>query len=95
MITFGYATTDMDSNFAYSWIPTTEGQYQVIATFDGSGAYYGSHSITYLTVDPAPSPAGPITPEEPTPLITTEVAIVLVAAIAAIVIIAFLILRRK
>ncbi len=92
----GTPTTDMDGNFAFSWIPTNEGQYQVIATFDGSGAYYGSHAITYLTIDPAIAPTGPITPEEPTtPLITTEIAIVVVVAIAAIVIVAFFALRRR
>ena len=93
----GTATTDIDGNYAYSFIPQKEGQYMIMTTFDGSAAYYGSHAITYLQVDPAVTPSGPITPEpQPeTPLITTEVALVLVAAIAAIVIIAFLVLRKR
>ena len=93
----GTATTDEDGNFAYSFAPQIKGQYMVIATFDGSGAFYGSHAITYLQTDPAPSPSGPITPETPeeAPLITTELAIVLIAAIAAIVIVAFFVLRRR
>jgi hypothetical protein len=91
----GTPTTDMDGNFAFYWKPTTEGQYMVIATFDGSASYYGSHAITYLTVDPAITPSGPIQPEPTESIISTEVAAVLIVAIAAIVIIAFLVLRRK
>jgi len=92
----GTATSDAYGNYAYSWNPTIEGQYMIMATFDGSNAYYGSNAITYLTVGPAVTSSGPITPETPaTPLITTEVAVVLVAAIAAIVIIAFMALRRR
>ena len=92
----GTATSDSYGNYAYSFIPQIEGQYAIIATFDGSESYWGSETTTYLTVDPAISPSGPITPEPTeTPLITTEVAIVLVAAISAIVIIAFLVLRRR
>jgi hypothetical protein len=51
----GTATTDMDGNYAYSFIPQKTGKYMIIATFDGSTSYYGSHSITYLQVDPAPA----------------------------------------
>ena len=52
----GTATTDPTGKYAYSWIPPKEGQYMVIATFEGSAGYYGSHALTYLTVDPAPAP---------------------------------------
>jgi hypothetical protein len=51
----GTATTDQDGNFAYSFVPQIKGQYMVIASFDGSGAFYGSHAITYLQADPAPT----------------------------------------
>jgi len=45
----------------------------IIATFEGSGAYYGSTTTTYLTVDPASAPSTPIEPEEPeTPETLTE-----------------------
>ena len=92
----GTATSDAYGHYAYSFIPQIEGTYTIIATFDGSGAYYGSTDTAYLLVGPAVTPSGSITPETPAvSLITTEVAIVLIAAIAAIVIIAFLILRRK
>jgi len=51
----GTATSDADGNFAYSWKPQIEGQYTIIATFDGSASYYGSHAVTHMTVDPAPA----------------------------------------
>ncbi len=92
----GTANSDAEGNYYYSFVPDMEGTYAVIATFDGTNGYWGSESTAYLSVGPAPSPGGPITPETPeTPLITTELAIVLVVAIAAIVIVAFLVLRRK
>jgi hypothetical protein len=92
----GTATTDSDGNYAYSFIPQTEGQYMIIATFDGSASYYGSHSITYLKVDPAVSPSGPITPETPAPLISTEAAIIGAVSIAAVLGLAsFAIIRRR
>ncbi len=51
----GTATSDAYGNYGYSFIPQTEGIYTIIATFDGSEAYYGSTSTTYLVVDPAPA----------------------------------------
>jgi hypothetical protein len=92
----GTPTTDMDGNFAFSFKPTTEGQYMVMATFDGSASYYGSHAITYLTVDPAVSPSTPITPEDSAPLITTEIAIIAAVSVAAVLgLIGFSILRKR
>jgi outer membrane protein assembly factor BamB len=51
----GTATSDSYGNFGYSFIPQMQGTYTIIATFDGSEAYYGSTSTTYLVVDPAPA----------------------------------------
>ena len=52
----GTATTDATGNFGYSFVPTMKGLYTVIATFDGSRAYYGSYATTFLTADPEPAP---------------------------------------
>ncbi len=38
----GTTTTDSYGNYAYSFIPQMKGTYAIIATFDGSEAYYGS-----------------------------------------------------
>jgi len=51
----GTATSDAYGNYGYSFVPQLEGTYTIIATFDGSEAYYGATSTTYLTVDPAPA----------------------------------------
>jgi hypothetical protein len=58
----GTATTDSYGNYQYSFIPQMEGTYAIIATFDGSVAYYGSTQMTYLKVDPAPAPYPTIPP---------------------------------
>jgi hypothetical protein len=99
----GTTTTDSYGNYGFTFKPEIEGQHMIIATFEGSGAYYTSTSTTYMTVDPALTPETPIEPEEPTepeepvtPLISTEIAIIAAVAIAAIVgIVAYWLLRRK
>ncbi|WGM88650.1 MAG: PQQ-binding-like beta-propeller repeat protein [Candidatus Bathyarchaeum tardum] len=107
----GTATTDVYGSYGYSFRPQIEGQYMIIATFEGSEAYYGSTSITYFAVDPAPTPATPIEPEpetpevpiEPTqpvqpeaPLITTEIAVIIAVAVIAVIGVAvFVVLRRR
>ncbi len=52
----GTATTDAFGNYAYSFIPQIKGKYMIMASFDGSGGYWGSIAVTYITVDPAPAP---------------------------------------
>ena len=96
----GTTTSDLYGNYGFTFEPEVLGQYMIIATFEGSGAYYGSGSTTYLTVDPAPSPATPIEPEEPEtptePIISTEVAILVAVAVAAVIgIVAFWALRKR
>ncbi len=49
----GTTTSDVYGNYGYTFTPDTEGLYMIIARFDGSDAYYGSTSTTYLSVDPA------------------------------------------
>ncbi|WGM90091.1 MAG: PQQ-binding-like beta-propeller repeat protein [Candidatus Bathyarchaeum tardum] len=105
----GTATTDVYGNYGYSFRPQVEGQYMIIATFEGSASYFGSTSTTYFTVDPAPTPAAPIEPEEPetpvapieptqpeAPLITTEIAIIIAVAVVAVIgVAAYWMLKRK
>jgi outer membrane protein assembly factor BamB len=92
--------SDMSGMFSCKWTPEHEGKYTVIATFEGSKAYYSSYAEASFGVDPAPAPAGPIEPEptEPTeaPFITTEIAILLAAVIVAVAVIAgFWVLRKR
>lgn len=52
-IDIGTVTSDSNGNFGISWTPTSEGQYKIVATFEGTNSYYGSEDTTYLAVSPA------------------------------------------
>jgi hypothetical protein len=102
----GRTTSDSYGNYAFAFKPEKEGTYQIIATFEGSGAYYGATQTTYLTVDSA-SASTQIELEEPVDasvdseepvagFITTEVAIIAAVAVAAVIgVAAYWILKRK
>jgi hypothetical protein len=97
-IHIGTVTSDMSGMFKKMWTPEIEGEYTVIATFEGSDSYFASYAETAIGVGPPVSAGGPIEPEEPAaaPLITTELAIVLaIVVIAAIGIVAFWALRKR
>ena len=52
----GTATSDADGFFSYAWQPDIEGKYTVIATFDGSKAFYGSHAEAAFVVEETLTP---------------------------------------
>jgi hypothetical protein len=86
--------------FKKMWTPEVEGEYTVIATFEGSKAYYRSYAEAVVGVGPAPEPSGPIEPEptEPTeaPLITTEIAIIIAVVVVAVIgVAAYWVLRKR
>jgi hypothetical protein len=95
-MTLGTTTSDSYGNYAFSFKPSMEGTYTIIATFDGSKGYYGSTQTTHVSVGSVSS-GTPIEPEEPIAgFLTTEVAIILAVVIAAIVGIgAYWMLKRK
>ncbi len=90
-------TSDTSGMFKKMWTPDIEGEYTVIATFEGSDSYWSSSAETAIGVGPAPSSSGAIEPETTeAPLITTEMAIIFAAVIVAIAVIAgFFILRKR
>jgi len=92
-------TSDMSGIYSYMWKPEDEGKYTIIATFEGSDSYFSSYAETAIGVGPAPAPAQPIEPEEPTaeaPFITTEIAIIIAVVVVAIIgIVAFWMLRKR
>ena len=61
----GNVTTDIAGNFGMSWVPPVECDYFIKAEFVGSESYGNSYATTYMVVDPAPTPATTIEPEEP------------------------------
>jgi hypothetical protein len=60
----GRTTADADGTFGVTFEPEVPGTYKIIATFEGSGAYYGSHANTYVSVEEAPATAEPTPPPE-------------------------------
>jgi len=49
-------TSDADGYYSCSFVPEVAGDYKVMATFDGSKAYWGSHVQTSISVDDPPLP---------------------------------------
>jgi len=99
MVDIGTVTSDGYGMFKKMWTPDSEGEYSIIATFEGSDSYWTSYAETAIGVGPAPSPEQPIEPEEPepeAPLITTEIAIILaVVAVAVIGVVGYWILKKR
>jgi hypothetical protein len=99
-VDLGTVTSDgYYGSYGVSWTPEAEGLYKITANFAGSDAYGSSGASTWITVGPEISTGGPIEPEpepEPTPFITTEVAIILVVAVIAVIgVAAFWLLKKR
>jgi hypothetical protein len=90
----GRTTSDSDGFFKLAFTPAVPGEYTIIATFAGSGAYYGSHAKTAINVDSAPAATPPPTPT-PAPMTDTYVTGFGIGIIIAIVIGFALLLLRK
>jgi len=61
----GTVTSDSDGNYAMLWQPPAPGVYKVIATFDGTASYYGSHASTSFAISESSAPIV-IPPSTPT-----------------------------
>jgi hypothetical protein len=67
-INIGTTTTEgYYGTFGEVWTPPEEGKYQIIASFEGDGSYGSSGASTWVTVGPAASAGGTITPEPQEP----------------------------
>jgi hypothetical protein len=87
-------TSDASGYFGCTFVPEVPGFYKVIASFEGSGAYYGSFAETFVNVEAAPEPTPTATPEPREP-VGTYFAISTIVMVVAIAIVAFLLLRRR
>ena len=65
--TIGTVTTNIAGSYGIMWTPPVEGQYTIMATFDGSNSYGGSYDMTYLGVGPAAAAPQPTATPTPTP----------------------------
>ena len=59
-IHIGNVTSDLTGAYGQVWKPEVPGTYQIIATFEGSGAYGSSSAQTYMGVSEANPTASPI-----------------------------------
>lgn len=58
--TIGTTTSDASGFYSYQWTPDITGKYTVIATFEGTNAYYGSFGETAFAVAESPATATPV-----------------------------------
>jgi outer membrane protein assembly factor BamB len=93
----GTTTSDASGYFGTTFTPLVPGFYTVIASFEGSKAYYGSYAETFINVEQAPAATAPPTPT-PAPMTDTYVLGIGAGAIVAIVVIGLvliLMLRKR
>jgi hypothetical protein len=93
----GRATSDSSGFFKLAFTPEVPGEYTVIATFDGSKAYWPSFAQTYLGVEEAPAATPEPTPTT-APMTDTYVLGIGAGAIIAIIaigLVIILMLRKR
>jgi outer membrane protein assembly factor BamB len=93
----GRTTSDSTGAYGVAFTPEVPGKYTVIASFEGSGAYYGSYDETFINVEEAPA----ATPE-PTPMPASAADLYFVPAVIGIIVaiivvglLLFLLLRKR
>jgi outer membrane protein assembly factor BamB len=87
----GRATSDSSGIYNVAFIPEVPGKYTVIASFDGSGAYYGSFAEAGINVEEAPA-ATPVPTQTPAPMTETYLLGLGIAALIAIIVIGLIII---
>jgi hypothetical protein len=93
----GRTTSDSSGFFKLSFVPLVPGEYTVIASFEGSSAYYGSFAKTAINVEEAPATTPGPTPT-PAPMTDTYVLGIGAGAIIAIIaigLVIILMLRKR
>jgi outer membrane protein assembly factor BamB len=87
-------TSDSSGTFKKMFTPEVPGEYTIIATFPGSGAYYASYAQTAIGVSEAPPATPP--PQYPVPMdYTMSIIGATIAVIIAVAIATILILRKR
>jgi hypothetical protein len=90
-------TSDASGFFSAEFIPEVPGKYTVTATFEGSGAYYGSFAETAIRVEETPqaSPTPTPSPAPLTDMYVTGFGIGMIIAIVVVGLLLFLMLRKR
>jgi hypothetical protein len=92
----GRTTSDSNGLFSHMFTPEVPGKYTIIATFEGSNAYYGSCDETAIGVDEAPQATPTAPPPEPSmaDIYFVPGIIGVIVAIVAVGLILMLMLRK-
>jgi hypothetical protein len=92
-----HTTSDVNGYFGCTFEPEVPGLYTIFATFEGSGAYYGSFAETFIDVKEAPAatPMPTPTPAPMTDLYVTGFGAGMIIAIAVVGLLLFLMLRKR
>jgi len=95
----GQVTSDAAGMFSYEFVPEDAGEYSVVASFAGSGSYYGSFAVSHVfAVEEAPA-ATPTPTPTPVPMSEAYFVPAITGIIVAIVIVgvllALLLLRKR
>jgi len=96
----GTTTTNAYGSYGFNWTPQIPGNYTIVATFAGTGGYYGSCAETYLYANTLAATSAPTATTSVTGLASTNTVELGIATIAIIVIIigailAILMLRKR
>ncbi|MEM2108171.1 MAG: hypothetical protein QXL10_02670 [Candidatus Bathyarchaeia archaeon] len=93
----GRTISDANGYFGCEFVPPVPGMYKIIATFEGSKAYYGSTAETFATVEDAPAatPAPTPTPIPMSELYFLPISIGMIVAIIVIIALLVILLLRK
>jgi outer membrane protein assembly factor BamB len=93
----GRTTSDADGFFKLMFTPEVPGEYTIYASFEGSGAYYGSSAQTAVGVEEAPAatPEPTPAPESIADMYFLPMSIGIIVAIIVVGIVVILLLRRR
>jgi outer membrane protein assembly factor BamB len=98
-IDLGTVTTNgYYGTFSKTWIPPSEGDYQIIASFAGDDSYGSSGAAANVNVGPAPAPIQFPPAQTPTDYTMTIIGVgiaIMVVVVIAIAIVGILVLRKK
>jgi len=90
-------TSDASGFFSAEFEPEVPGKYTIVATFEGSKAYYGSFAETAITVEEAPAatPVPTPEPESVADLYFVPMSIGMIIAIIVVGLVLVLMLRKR